>query len=170
LPKAAVTDVSGNVLRRAGPEDLEDLVWLAREFSVEQHAFDLDRVLAALRPLLADDSLGQVWLVENPEHPGERAGYAVITWGWSLACGGRQGVIDEMHVRAHGNTLATRALAELLEVAQAAGAARVFVETEAHDRHAREFYGLADFDLTDSVWMNVSLAPPGSGADASPRS
>ena len=151
--------MAGNVLHRAGPEDLEDLVWLAREFChVEQHAFDLDRVAAALRPLLADDSLGQVWLVENPEHPGERAGYAVLTWGWSLGCGGRQCLLDELHVRAHGNTLATRALAELLEVAQAAGAARVLVETEAHDRRAREFYGKAGFDLADSVWMSTLVA------------
>jgi GNAT superfamily N-acetyltransferase len=148
--------VAGNVLHRAGPEDLEDLVWLAREFChAEQHDFDLDRVITALSPLLADDSLGQVWLVENPEHPGERAGYAVLTWSWSLACGGLQCLIDELYVRAHGNSLATRVLAELLEVARAEGAARVVVETEAHDRRVREFYGKADFDLTDSVWMST---------------
>ena len=76
---------------------------------------------------------------------------------WSLRCGGRQCLIDELHVRTHGNGLATRALAELLDVAQAAGAARVVVETEAHDRRAREFYGKADFDLTDSMWMSTEL-------------
>jgi GNAT superfamily N-acetyltransferase len=148
--------VGAGVLRRARTADLDDLLMLVREFcQVEQHAFDLDRMFTALRPLLADDALGQVWFVEDPEHPEEAAGYAVLTWGWSLGCGGREGLIDELHVRAHGNGLATRVLAELLDVAQAAGAARVLVETEAHDRRAREFYGQADFDLTDSVWMSM---------------
>jgi GNAT superfamily N-acetyltransferase len=153
--------MTDSVIRRAAPADLDVLVALMREFCrVEQHPFDPDRVSAGLRPLLADDVLGQVWLVHDREHPGQPAGYAVLTWAWSLGCGGRVGLLDEFHVRAAGNGLATRVLAELLEVAQASGAARVFVETEAHDRRAREFYGLADFDLTDSVWMNVSLAPP----------
>ena len=85
---------------------------LAREFCrLRQHAFDPDRVLVGLRPLLADDTLGQVWLVDDPEHPGERAGYAVLTWGWSVAAGGRECLLDELHVRARGNELATRVLA-----------------------------------------------------------
>jgi GNAT superfamily N-acetyltransferase len=152
--------MAGGVIHRAGPEDLDLLAELVREFChVEQHSFDADRVLAALRPLLADDALGQVWLVVDPEHPEDRAGYVVLTWAWSVGRGGRIGLLDEFHVRAAGNQLATDVLAELLEVAQAAGAVRVFVETEAHDRRAREFYGLADFDLTDSVWMNVRLSP-----------
>jgi GNAT superfamily N-acetyltransferase len=146
------------MLHRAGEDDLDGVLTLAREFCrVEQHVFDRDRVIAGLRPLLAGDALGQVWLVHDPENPGAAAGYAVLTWSWSLDCGGRQCLIDELHVRAHGNGLATRVLAELLQVARAAGAARLLVETEAHDRRAREFYGQADFDLTDSVWMSTKL-------------
>jgi GNAT superfamily N-acetyltransferase len=149
------------VIRRAAPRDLHVLVELVREFRhLERRSFDAGRVSDVLRPLLADDVLGQVWLVDDPEHHDEAAGYVVLTWAWSVGCGGRVGLLDEFHVRGPGNQLATRVLAELLEVAQAAGAARVLVETEAHDRRAREFYGLADFDLTDSVWMDVSLAPP----------
>ena len=147
------------VLHRAGPGDLDDLLMLVREFCHdEQHTFDQDRVLAGLRTLLADDALGQVWLVRDPEHPGEAAGYAVLTWAWSLACGGYQCLVDELHVRAHGNDLARRVLAELLDVAQAGGAARVLVETEAHDRRAREFFGAAGFDLTDSVFMSLPVS------------
>ena len=151
----------GGVLHRAGEDDLDDVLTLVREFCHdEQRAFDRERVLSALRPLLADDVLGQVWLVRDPERPGDAAGYAVLTWGWSLGCGGRQCLIDELHVRAPGNDLAMRALAELVDVAQAAGAARVVVETEAHDRRAREFYGKAGFDLADSASMNLDLPAP----------
>lgn len=150
--------MTDRVLHRAGPADLDDLLALAREFCrLRQHAFDPDRVLVGLRPLLADDALGQVWLVDDPEHPGERAGYAVLTWGWSVAAGGRECLLDELHVRARGNELATRVLAVLLDEAQAAGAARILLDTEAHDRKAREFFGAAGFDLTDAVRMSLQL-------------
>jgi GNAT superfamily N-acetyltransferase len=148
----------GGVLHRAGTDDLDDVLALAREFChLRQQAFDRGRVLAGLRPLLTDGALGQVWLVHDPEHPGEHCGYAVLTWGWSLAAGGREGLLDELHVRTRGNDLATRVLAELLELAEAAGAVKVVVETEAHDRRAREFYGKAGFDLADSLWMSTEL-------------
>jgi GNAT superfamily N-acetyltransferase len=151
----------GGVLRRAGPSDVDDLVALVDAFChLRQHPFDADRTLKGLRPLLADDAFGQVWLVHDPEHPGEPAGYAVMTWGWSLA-GGRECRLDELHVSARGNALAARVLAELLHEAEAAGATRVMLETEAHDRRTREFFGTAGFDLSDSVWMSTSPIPEG---------
>jgi GNAT superfamily N-acetyltransferase len=149
----------GGVLHRAGPGDLEALVALAHRFCLlGQHAFDRDRVIGGLRPLLADDTLGQVWLVHDPEHPGEARGYAVLTWGWSVAAGGRECRLEELHVRAHGNGLATQVLAAILDEAQDAGAVKVLIETEAHDRRVREFFGAADFDLTDSVFMSLPLS------------
>jgi GNAT superfamily N-acetyltransferase len=150
------------VIHRAGPDDLDHVVALVRECcQVDGRAFHDARVLTALQPLLADDALGQVWLVDDPERPGEPAGYAVVTWGWSLGWGGRACRLDELYVRSHGNKLATKVLAEVVEQARAAGAGAVFVETEAHDRHARGFYGQRGFDLEDSLWMSLRLAPPG---------
>jgi GNAT superfamily N-acetyltransferase len=147
------------VLHPCGEGDLDDLVVLVREFChLGRHPFDRDRVLAGLGPLLADDSLGRVWFVDDPDEPGEPVGYAVVTWGWSLAAGGRECRLDELHVRARGNELAGRVLVELLAEVEAAGVARVFLETEAHDRRVREFFGAVGFDLTDSVWMNLRLS------------
>jgi GNAT superfamily N-acetyltransferase len=149
------------VIHRAGPGDLDDLMTLVRECAeVDHHAFDRDRVIAALRPLLADDTVGQVWLVDDPERPAEPGGYAVVTWGWSLRSGGRECLVDELYVRARGHGLATRVLAQVVEQARAAGVRVVFVETEAHDRHSREFYGSGGFDLEDSLWMSLRLPPP----------
>lgn len=146
------------VIRRAAVEDLDDLMTLVRECAeVDRHAFDRDRVLAALGPLLADDTVGQVWLVDDPERPAEPGGYAVVTWGWSLRSGGRECLLDELYVRARGNNLATKVLAEVVEQATVGGAGVVFVETEAHDRHAREFYGQRGFDLEDALWMSLRL-------------
>jgi GNAT superfamily N-acetyltransferase len=151
-----------SVIHRAAPEDLDVLVTLVREFyEVDHHEFDHERVVGALRPLLADDAVGQVWLVDDPEHPGEPGGYAVLTWGWSLESGGRECLLDEMYVRARGQGLGTRVLIQLLDRAQEAGAATVFLETEAHNHRARVFYGKSGFALEDSVWMSLRL-----GADA----
>ena len=156
--------MTADVIHRAGTGDLDELVTLVREFyELDHHRFDLDRVVAALRPLLADDAVGQVWLVDDPERPGAPAGYAVLTWGWSLESGGRECLLDEMYVRARGQGLGTRVLIQLLERAQAAGAAAVFLETEAHNQHAREFYGKAGFALEDSVWMSLRLSQAADG-------
>ncbi len=156
--------MSADVIHRAGPDDLDDLVTLVREFyEVDHHEFDHDRVVAALRPLLADDALGQVWLVDDPERRVEPAGFAVLTWGWSLESGGREALLDEFYLRGRGQGLGTKALADVIKEAAAAGAATVFLETEAHNQHAREFYGKAGFALEDSVWMSVRLGAEAEG-------
>jgi hypothetical protein len=76
-----------------------------------------------------------------------------------VASGGRECRLDELHLRARGNRLAGRVLGELLQAAEAAGATKVVLETEAHDRRTREFFGAAGFDLTDSVWMSTVVLP-----------
>jgi hypothetical protein len=70
-------------------------------------------------------------------------------------------MLDELHLRGHGNGLAVLALVEILHEIEAAGAARVVLETEAHDRKTRQFFGAAGFDLTDSVWMSTALGASG---------
>ena len=150
--------MGNGVLRPAGAGDLDELVELVREFChLGRRAFDREQVIAGLRPLLTDNGLGRVWFVAGLERPAEHVGYAVLTWGWSVESGGRECRLDELHVRARGNGLAALVLVELLEQAQAAGATKVLLQTEAHDRRAREFFGAAGFDLTDSVWMSTEL-------------
>ncbi len=149
-----------SVIRRAGPADEDDLVQMVREFyELDQHPFHLDRVLSGLRPLLVDDALGQVWVVVDPEGVFVPAGYVVLTWGWSLESGGREALLDEFYLRGRGQGLGTKALADVIKEAAAAGAATVFLETEAHNQRSRIFFGKAGFALEDSVWMSVELLP-----------
>jgi ribosomal protein S18 acetylase RimI-like enzyme len=53
---------------------------------------DLDR---ALRKLLADESLGGVWLIEDAGKP---VGYAIVTFGYDLEFGGRDAWLTELYV------------------------------------------------------------------------
>ena len=141
------------VIFRAGAGDEAVLLPLIREFcAVDRHEFDRERVLAGLRPLLVDDRHGQVWLIREPG--GEVAGYAVVTWGWSLESGGRECLLDEIYVRSRGRGLGGKALEAIVEAAGEAGASAMFLETEAHNERARAFYRRGGFTAEDSIWMS----------------
>ena len=148
-------------LRRATGPDLDELLSLVAEFYVlDRHVFDETAVRRALTPLLAHDDAGQVWLITTPR--GEVDGYAVLTWGYSLESGGREGLVDELYVRGRNTGLGGRALAELLARARQAGCRVVFLETEAHNTRVRRFYARHGFTVEDSVWMSTALdGPPG---------
>ncbi|WP_034217755.1 GNAT family N-acetyltransferase [Actinoplanes subtropicus] len=142
-----------DVIVRARAVDEAVLLPLIREFcEVDQHPFELERVLAGLRPLLADDRHGQVWLIREPG--GDVGGYAVVTWGWSLESGGRECLLDEIYVRTPGTGLGGQALEAIVEAAAGAGASAMFLETEAHNERARAFYQRGGFTTEDSIWMS----------------
>lgn len=142
------------VTRRATPDDLDLLLVLAREYCEEdRHPFDEDRVRTAFRPLLADDAWGQVWMIGEAEP----VGYAVVTWGHSIEGGGKESLLDEIYVRDRRRGIGGRAMSEILEAARAAGARRMFLETESHNVTVRGFYARHGFAVEDSVWMSRDL-------------
>jgi GNAT superfamily N-acetyltransferase len=125
--------------------------------AVDRHPFDSERVDAALESLLASDQHGQVWLI-CAEDGRPAAGYAVVTWSWSLESGGRDCILDELYLRDRGRGLGTRALHEIMERAAEYGASAMFLETEAHNHRARTFYTRNGFSAEDSIWMSRILA------------
>jgi GNAT superfamily N-acetyltransferase len=144
------------LVRRADPADLDALLVLVAEFcAIDGHEFAAGRVRSALRPLLADERLGQVWVMADDG--GGLGGYAVVTWGWSLEAGGREALLDELYVRERNQG----AGALLLDVAavgsRAAGASRLFLETESANVAVRRFYARHGFAAEDSVWMQRLL-------------
>ncbi|GAA3289579.1 GNAT family N-acetyltransferase [Dactylosporangium vinaceum] len=164
---------------RAQPADLAEILPLVEEFcAADDHPYDETRVARALAPLLAGDEHGQVWLVDaDPEpRPGPDAepksernaepgagivvGYAVVTWGWSLESGGREALLDEIYVRRRGAGVGAVLLQRVLAAAVEAGAAVMFLETEAHNERVRGFYARHGFAADDSVWMSRALTSP----------
>jgi len=83
----------GAHFRPAAPADTDLLVGLMRGL-YEHERLDLDEQVArnGLAQLLADESLGHVWLIEAGS---EVAGYIVVTYGFSLEYHGRDALIDE---------------------------------------------------------------------------
>ena len=141
--------------RRATTADLPALLELVREFyGVDLHEYDEQRVTAALMPMLADDSLGQVWVLDGGTGP---LGYAIITWTWSLESGGRDCILDEIYAREQGAGAGAELIERAISEAEAYGALALFLETEAHNTRVRGFYSRHGLAVEDSVWMSTRL-------------
>ncbi|MGE0727736.1 MAG: GNAT family N-acetyltransferase [Acidimicrobiia bacterium] len=148
-----------NGARRAAPSDLSELKELVRAFyEIDRHEYDEARVSAALAPLLEDDSHGQVWVVPVT---GPLAGYAVVTWSWSLESGGRDAILDEIYVEEQGQGSGSELLLHAVRSAAETGAARMYLETESHNFRVRRFYERNGFTPDDSIWMSRDIEPTG---------
>ena len=141
------------MIARAGPEDLRLLVELSAEFNeIDGHVHNDNRVRSALIPLLRDDALGIVYLLGEPP-----AGYAVVTWGYSIESGGRDALLDEIYVRAKGQGIGGSAFEEVLADLRTRGLSRMFLETERANARVRLFYSRHGFVEDDSIWMSREL-------------
>ena len=140
-------------VRRADEQDYPALIDLIRQFyRLDGHEFDSERINRALLPLLHDDSHGQVWVI------GARpVGYAIVTWSWSLESGGKDCILDELYVASQGSGLGTHLMTEVINHARHAGAAAMFLETEAPNERARHFYQQLGFHTEDSTWLSRDL-------------
>ena len=144
------------VPRRAEPADLEALLRLIAEFyEVDHHPFDRAVVEPALLPMLTDDSLAQIWVLD--EEPGDLTGYVIVTWSWALESGGRDCILDEIFVRDQSRGRGSLLVAHALTEARRLGARAMFLETEAPNDRARRFYARHGFLVEDSVWMSARL-------------
>jgi GNAT superfamily N-acetyltransferase len=141
--------------RRATRADLDALWPLLESFyAIDGHAFDPVRVRTALVPLLADDTYGQVWVVEQD---GVLGGYAIVTWTYSLESGGLDCILDELYVQDRSRGVGAGLVQAALAGAHDHGALAVFLETEAPNERARSFYRRHGFTVEDSVWMRRDL-------------
>ena len=146
------------MIRRAGAPDAPALLGLIQAFYVEDgHPYDEAHVLGALTPLLADDTYGQVWVVCADDSPAEArapVGYAVLSWGWGLESGGREGLVDEIFTARRGEGLGAELLEHVIAAARDAGCRTLFLETERANDAARRFYARHGLTEQNSVWMS----------------
>ena len=140
------------LLKRADTQHLPLLLTLVEAFcALDQHPYEPARIESALRPLLEQDDFGVVYLVNDDQ------GYVVITWGYSLESGGREGLVDELYLRQRGQGVGTQVMQALFEDLRGRGIVKMFLETERHNARARTFYARQGFEADDSIWMSRSL-------------
>jgi GNAT superfamily N-acetyltransferase len=142
-------------VRRGSPADLEEVLALAEQYcAADRHPWDPAKARAGIAPLLRDDSRGVVWIVDEGDGP---AGYAVVTWSWSVESGGLDALLDEVFVSSRGKGLGSRLIGHLVDDCRRRGIPRIFLETEAHNDRARRLYSRHGFDAEDSIWMVKDL-------------
>jgi len=145
------------MVRLASPPDRDLLVELMREFYAETGtSCDAQRTAGAFDALLADPSLGRVWVLENDGTP---AGYAVLTFGFSMQFGGRDAFVDDLFVRpAHrGHGLGRAAMEAITAECRARGVRVLHLEVDAENDVAKELYRKFGFVDHDFHLMSVDL-------------
>jgi ribosomal protein S18 acetylase RimI-like enzyme len=132
------------VLAPVGPGDRAALEPLVRAYYAEDGlAFDEQRQGAALTAVLGGDPLCLAWLVRIAD---ATVGYVVLTLGFSLESGGRDGFIDELFVApaVRGRGIGAKVLALIDQEARARDLKRLYLEV-GHDNPARGLYRRAGF-------------------------
>ena len=142
----------GAGLRAATPAELEVVLPLAREFCAHfEYPWSDDVKRAAVERVLADPSLGRVYLIQGD---GEGyAGYLFLSFYFSLEYGGRTAFVDELFLRPEhrGAGLGSRVLRQVVEAARDLGLTALQLEAERTNPRAAALYsrlGFVDYDRT----------------------
>jgi ribosomal protein S18 acetylase RimI-like enzyme len=100
-------------IRTATLDDIDDVLPRTRALNAHEGIQITDALLeSALRHLLANASLGGVWLIERDGAP---IGYAIATFGYDLEFGGRDAYLTELWIDedARGGGAGIEVLAQL---------------------------------------------------------
>jgi len=147
-------------LQAAGPEDCALLLDLMSEFYAESgYRVDRERARAAFTDLLADQRLGQAWLIHAGSGP---VGYVVLTLGYSMEYGGPDAFVDDLFIQEpyRGRGLGKLALAEVQAVCVARGVRALHLEVGRDNDRAQSLYRQAGFVSTDRELLTLRLASP----------
>ena len=144
-------------LARAG--DLDRLLPMVAACHAET-GHDSDEAMRrdALAPLLEGSPHGVVYLIGPPRAP---IGYALLSFGWSLARGGLTGHLAELHIRraVRGRGIGSEVLVSLPRALAGAGLRSIDVEVDTSDARARAFFSRLRFrPREDCVTMTLALA------------
>ena len=132
------------ILVPAGHGDLPLLEAMVRAYYAEDgHRFDERRQPAALRAMVDGDPLVRGWLVTLA---GRTVGYAILTLGFSIESGGRDGIIDELYLipEVRNRGVGSRVVGLIEAEARALGVRCLLLEVE-HTNRAVGFYRRAGY-------------------------
>ena len=145
-------------LRPVRHGELPELLDMLRRFYVEDRIpLDEPRVRRGLEQLLADAALGAVLFAEAE---GERVGYLVLGWCFSIEQGGRHVLVDELYLEpaARGRGLGTALLAAACDWARGQGAEVARLEVNRHNPRAKALYLRHGFRDDDRDILSLAFA------------
>ncbi|GHD66639.1 N-acetyltransferase [Luteimonas padinae] len=145
-------------LRPVRHGELPELLDMLRRFYVEDRIpLDEPRVRRGLEQLLADAALGAVLFAEAE---GERVGYLVLGWCFSIEQGGRHVLVDELYLEpaARGRGLGAALLAAACDWARGQGAEVARLEVNRHNPRAKALYLRHGFRDDDRDILSLAFA------------
>lgn len=143
-------------LQPVSPADAQALLDLARDFHAgDGHALDA-RGERGVRQAAAGDPLARAWFIAEG---GRRIGYAVLTLGFSIMHGGRDGFIDDLYLvpEARGRGIGRTVMAMLEEEARRLGLQALHLEVETCNARAAALYATRGFEASRRRLMSKRL-------------
>ncbi|MGY0612327.1 N-acetyltransferase family protein [Luteimonas sp. A501] len=148
-------------LRPVGRDELPALLGMLRCFYAEDRIpLDEPRVRRGLEQLVADASLGAALFAEVG---GDRVGYLVLGWCFSIEQGGRHVLVDELYLEpaARGRGLGGALLAAACDWARGQGAEVARLEVNRHNPRAKALYLRHGFRDDDRDILSLAIAGGG---------
>lgn len=144
--------------RKASSAD-EDcvLAFMRAYYELDHLTLDEERARSALKKILHDASVGQIWLIQDKT---ETAGYMVLTLGFSLEYHGRDAFLDEIYIKEshRGKGIGQQALAFIEEQCRLRGVHALHLEVERTNAHAQKSYRRFGFVDHDRYLMTKRIA------------
>lgn len=138
--------------------DAAELLAMVRDFHAEDgHPLDAANEAAVVR-VAEGEELARAWIVRQASRA---TGYLIITLGYSVEYGGRDGFIDDLYLRPElrGQGVGKQLLAFALEQAAALGINTLHLEAEMGNLGAQRLYRAAGFEETGRRLMRRRIRP-----------
>jgi len=136
------------------------LVDLARAFHAEDGHPLSPEGEAALRRITSGEPMARCWIMRRA---GQAIGYLVLTLGYSIEHGGRDGFIDDLYLvpSARGHGLGGAVLDFALEQARLLGILTLHLEVDPKNERATSLYRSRGFAEDGRRLMSLGLAAQG---------
>jgi ribosomal protein S18 acetylase RimI-like enzyme len=145
-------------IRIATSADTAALVDLMAQFYRESfYSLQRDAAGSAFQQLMADSALGRVWICEQKS---QAAGYIVLTFGFSMEYGGRDGFVDDLFVRPEfrGRVLDKQLLDTLIRECVRLQVRALHLEVGRANHRAKALYQSRGFRYNDRQLLTIKLA------------
>ena len=144
-------------LQLAGPDDIQRILPLVGACHDFEHIDSSARQReSAVSRLLADSSLGGIWLILEGE---SLAGYIALCRGFSIEFNGFDAFVDEFYLEPgfRGRGIGRRALARIRAEAIRAGINALHLEVARDNDRARRLYAGAGFEAREKYVLMSAL-------------
>ena len=140
--------------------EAEVLVGLARAFHTEDSHPLSPEGESALRRIASGEPMARCWLIRRA---GQVIGYLVVTLGYSIEHGGRDGFIDDLYLvpSARGGGFGTAVLDFALKQARLLGIVTLHLEVDPKNERAMSLYRSRGFAENGRRLMSLRLQAQG---------